>query len=213
MANCWRCGGQISSYASRCTWCGRSTTVSGFLQVTAFATLIVAALVVGGVVPVGAFTRFLPTNWLKESPLPPRSTEATEGAGGGGAQGGGARGGYGAVGTQTPEQQRREAARSAAEERARAERAERLAASRPGCDSPERIDALAARHADWDRNDIALIVCRRLREGFSEAQLVAARGRPLRRMTPDSTSGMQVWVYRDIRVLVDGDRIVSIRQQ
>ncbi len=211
MANCWRCGGQISAYASRCTWCGRSTTVSAFLQVTAFATLIVAALVVGGVVPVGAFTRFLPTNWITDSPLPARSPEATEGSGGGG-DGGGARGGYGAVGTQTAEQRRREAARSASEERERAERAERQLASRPGCDSPERIDAQAARHPEWDRNDIALIVCRRLREGFSEEQLVAARGRPLRRMTPDTTSGMEVWVYRDIRVVLDGNRVVSIRQ-
>ena len=213
MANCWRCGGQISAYASRCTWCGRSTTVSAFLQVTAFAVLILAALFVGGVVPLGAFTRYLPTHWIQDSPLPPRSTQATEGAGGGGGQGGGARGGYGAVGTQTAEQQRREAARSASEERERAERAERQAASRPGCDSPERIDALAARHEGWDRNDLALIACRQLREGFSEEQLVAARGRPLRRMTPDTTSGIEVWVYRDIRVVLDRDRIVSIRTQ
>jgi len=210
MANCWRCGGQISGYASRCTWCGRSTTVSAFLQVSAFAALIVAALVVGGVVPAGEFTRFLPANWLKESPLPARAVEA-EGAGGG--QGGGARGGYGAVGTQTPEQRRREEAASRSAERERAERAERAAASRPGCDSPERIDVLAARHATWDRNDLALIACRRLREGFTEEQLVAARGRPLRRMTPDSASGMEVWVYRDIRVVLDRASIVSIREQ
>src|SRR5687768_16925881 len=135
MANCWRCGGQISAYASRCTWCGRSTTVSAFLQVTAFAALIVAALVVGGVVPAGEFTRFLPAKWLKQSSLPARAVEA-EGAGGGGGQGGGARGGYGAVGTQTPEQRRREEAASRSAERERAERAERAAASRPGCDSP-----------------------------------------------------------------------------
>ena len=184
--------------------------MSAFLQVVAFATLIVAALVAGGVVPVGAFTRFLPTNWIEGSPLPPRSAEATEGAGGGGGQGGGARGGYGSV--PTAEQQRREEARSRAEERERAERAERAAAGRPGCDSPERIDALAARHDDWDRNDLALIACRRLREGFTEEQLVAARGRPLRRMTPDSASGMEVWVYRDMRVVLDRDRIVSIRE-
>jgi hypothetical protein len=117
------------------------------------------------------------------------------------------------VGSQSADQQRREAARSASEERERAERAERAAANRPGCDSPERINAMAARHAEWDRNDIALIVCRQLREGFSEEQLVAARGRPLRRMTPDTTSGMEVWVYRDIRVVLDGARVVSIRQQ
>ena len=213
MANCWRCGGQISAYASRCTWCGRSTTVSAFLQVTAFAVLIVAALVVGGVVPVGTFTRFLPTHWITDSPLPARSAEATEGASGGRGKGGGPQGGYGAVGSQTVEQRRREAARSASAERERAERAERQVASRPGCDSPERIDALAARHADWDRGDLALIVCRKLREGFSEEQLVAARGRPLRRMTPDTTSGIEVWVYRDIRVVLDSDRIVSIRTQ
>ena len=214
MANCWRCGGQISAYASRCTWCGRSTTVSAFLQVSAFAVLIVGALVVGGVVPVGEFTRFLPANWIKDSPLPPRSADATKGAGGGGGQGGGgARGGYGAPSSQTPDQQRRAADRAAAEERERAERAERQVASRPGCDSPARIDVLAARHAGWDRSDLALIACRQLREGFSGEQLVAARGRPLRRMTPDTTSGMEVWVYRDIRVVVDGDRVVSIRQQ
>jgi len=200
MANCWRCGGQISSYASRCTWCGRSTTVSAFLQVVAFATLIVAALVVGGVVPVGAFTRFLPTGWIDRSPLPPRSTETGEVTGGGGAAGGG-RGGYGAV--PSAEQQRRDEP---------SEQAERATAGRPRCDSPERINALAARHDDWDRSDLALIACRRLREGFTEAQLVAARGRPLRRMTPDSASGMEVWVYRDLRVVLDRDRIVSIRE-
>jgi hypothetical protein len=32
-------------------------------------------------------------------------------------------------------------------------------------------------------------------------------------MTPDTTSGMEVWVYRDIRVVLDGARVVSIRQQ
>jgi hypothetical protein len=183
--------------------------VSAFLQVVAFATLIVAALVVGGVVPVGAFTRFLPAGWIDGSPLPPRSTETGEAAGGGSAAGGG-RGGYGAV--PSAEQQRRDEARPRSQERERAEQAERAAAGRPGCDSPERINALAARHDDWDRSDLALIACRRLREGFTEAQLVAARGRPLRRMTPDSASGMEVWVYRDLRVVLDRDRIVSIRE-
>ena len=210
MANCWRCGGQISSYASRCTWCGRSTSVSAFLQVVAFATLIVAALVVGGLVPIGAFTRFLPTNWLRESPLPARSAEAVEGAGGG--QGGRPGAGYGAVGAQPPVPDSRREAAARSEERERVAREEQAAASRPDCDSEVRVNLLSVRYAEWTREDLALIACRRLREGFSEEQLIAARGRPLRRSTPPGASDMEVWIYRDMRVVLERGQVVSVRE-
>jgi hypothetical protein len=208
MANCWRCGGQISSYASRCTWCGRSTSVSAFLQVIAFGVLIVAALFVGGLLPIDALTRYLPSNWLKESPLPPRSAEAAEGSGGGGAQASG--GGYGTVAVPAgPADEPRAAARAA--ERQRREQDE-SPASRSDCDSEARINLLAVRYGDWSREDLALIACRRLRDGFSADQVVAARGRPQRRTSPGGQTTMEVWVYRDMRVVLDGGRVVSIRE-
>jgi len=207
MANCWRCGGQISSYASRCTWCGRSTSVSAFLQVAAFAALIVAALVVGGLVPIGAFTRFLPNNWLRESPLPARSAEASEGGGG---QGGRPASGYGAAGAPPAPDARREAARS--EERERAAREERAAASRPDCDSDARVALLSVQYAEWTRDDLSLIACRRLREGFSEDQVIASLGRPTRRTSPAAGSEMEVWIYRDMRVVLERGQVVSVRE-
>jgi len=210
MANCWRCGGQISSYASRCTWCGRSTSVSAFLQVIAFATLIVAALFVGGLLPASALTRYLPSNWLKASPLPARSAESPEGAGGGGsAQGSGA--GYGAVTAPAqPSDGGRPAASTSGRER---DRDDRSAAGGPDCASDARINLLSVRYADWSRDDIALVACGRLREGFSAEQVTAARGRPLRRTRPGGESSLEVWVYRDIRVVLDGNRVVSIRER
>jgi hypothetical protein len=210
MANCWRCGGQISSYASRCTWCGRSTSVSAFLQVVAFGTLIVAALFVGGLLPVTALTRYLPSNWLKASPLPPRSPAASEGAAGGGAaQGSGA--GYGAVaGPGQTSDGGRPAASNSGRER---DRDDPAAAIGPDCGSDARINLLAVRYADWSRDDLGLIACGRLREGFSPDQVTAARGRPLRRTRPDGQSSLEVWVYRDIRVVLDGDRVASIRER
>ncbi len=60
MAQCWKCGGQMPPYAVRCGWCGRSTTVSAFLQVTSIAVVIVGALVVAGVVPMSRITRYIP---------------------------------------------------------------------------------------------------------------------------------------------------------
>jgi hypothetical protein len=199
MPNCWRCGGQISSYASRCTWCGRSTSVSAFLQVSALAALIFASLVVGGIVPIKSLAGLYPGNWIKESPLPARSPEATEGAGGGGKPGG-TRTGYGAV------EDRRAPAQP---DRASSQNEE----STPACASEPRLDLLAVRYREWSRADLALISCRRVREGFSEAQVIAARGRPRRRTSPEGQTSLEVWVYRDMRVVFEGDRVVSVRQQ
>jgi hypothetical protein len=201
MANCWRCGGQISSYAARCNWCGRSTTVSGFLQVLTLGVLVLAALVVGGVVPLGTFTRYLPTNWIEAAPLPAQTGAVPAGGGDRGGQGGGSA----AAGVGAPVSRDRERPASRAEER--------QTSSLPDCDSPQRIALLAVRHAEWNRDDLALIACRKLREGFSDEQVVAAQGRPLRRLSPDTASGMEVWVYRDMRVVLERDRVVSIRQQ
>lgn len=199
MPNCWRCGGQISSYASRCTWCGRSTSVSAFLQVSALGALIFASLVVGGIVPIKSLAVLYPGNWIKESPLPARSTEATEGAGGGGKPGA-TRTGYGAV----------EDRRAPAEPTGAGSQNEESA---PACASERRLDLLALRYREWSRADLALIACRRVREGFSEEQVVAARGRPRRRTRPEGQTSLEVWVYRDMRVVFEGDRVVSVRQQ
>ena len=60
MAQCWKCGGQMPSYAVRCGWCGRSTTVSAFLQVFSIAVVVVGGLVLAGVMPMSSITRHIP---------------------------------------------------------------------------------------------------------------------------------------------------------
>ena len=61
MAQCWRCGGELPSYAVRCTWCGRSTSVSAFFQVVSIAVIVVAALLFTGIIPV----QELRERWLR----------------------------------------------------------------------------------------------------------------------------------------------------
>lgn len=209
MANCWRCGGEMSPYAARCNWCGRSTSASAFLQVLTLAAMVLAILVLAGVMPMASVSAMLPDGWLKKSPLPMQTAEVGGAGSGGGSTGSRARGGYGSV-----EERNREVERTRRETEAREkDQRARLTAAGSKCDSETRIDALAARHETWTREDLALIACRQVATGFSTDQLIAARGRPLRRIRPDGAATAEVWVYRDMRVVVEGDRAVSIRMQ
>jgi len=198
----------MSPYAIRCNWCGRSTTVSAFFQVLTIGVLIVAALVIGGVMPVDAVTRYLPRGFLKDPPLPPQVAAPVEGSGRGEAPGG-----YGRPESRTAEENRRRERSRADEEAERRRRAQREARQTAAvdddrCDSTDRVNGLAARYATWSAADLRLIACRDVRQGFTSDQLIASRGRPLRQVDSAAT---QVWVYSDMSVVVADDRVVAIR--
>jgi hypothetical protein len=194
----------MSPYAARCNWCGRSTTVSAFFQVATIGVLIAAALVVGGVMPVDAVTRYLPAGILKDSPLRQPAPESATGSGRGEAPGG-----YGRPESRSGSSDRRPS--RADEEEARRRQASRRQRQVTGatdrCDSADRITSLANRYP-WAASDLRLIACREVREGFTEDQLIASRGRPSRQV---DSAGSEVWVYRDMRVVVQADRVIAIR--
>ena len=209
MAQCWNCGSEMSGYASRCNECGRSTTLSAFFQVGSLGVLIVAGLMVAGVMPASALGFLLPRGWeWSDSPLPKRTAtaEASVAGGSGGGSGLGQVFGYGASG------------QAAAAERERDRGAEEgpgvsdKGASRdPACDSEGSIRRLAERHPNWDRFDLTLIACDRVRVGFTGEQVQASLGRPLRRQTARGAAA-EVWIYRDTRLVLERDRVVSIRE-
>ena len=197
----------MSPYAIRCNWCGRSTTVSAFFQVATIGVLIAAALVVGGVMPLDAVTRYLPAGLLDDSPFRQRPMETAEGPGRGEAPGG-----YGRPESRTATDERSGQSRADEEEdrRRRAQREARQSATATGggCASTARVNALAARYDSWSAADLRLIACREVREGFTSDQLIASRGRPLRQV---DSAASKVWVYRDMRVVVQDDQVVAIR--
>ncbi|HEU4829493.1 MAG TPA: hypothetical protein VFT04_09875 [Gemmatimonadales bacterium] len=199
----------MSRYASRCNECGRSTTLSAFFQVGSLAVLIVAILMVGGVLPMTTLGSVLPRGWFDgDSPLPERkaAAEASVAAGGGG-QGSGRVFGYGASGDAPITEQAR--GEGGSEEGPTV--SEKGASRDPACNSEGAIRRLAERHPDWDRYDLGLIACDRVRLGFTDAQVQASLGRPLRRQTAPG-SAAEVWIYRNIRVVLERDRVVSIRE-
>jgi hypothetical protein len=202
----------MSRYASRCNECGRSTTLSAFFQVGSLAVLIVAILMVGGVMPASALGFVLPRGWLDgDSPLPERKTTAEAsvagGSAGGGGEGSGRVFGYGASGA--PPVTEAERGSGGPEEGPAV--SEKGASRNPACNSEGAIRRLAERHPEWDRYDLSLIACDRVRLGFTGEQVQASIGRPFRRQTARG-SAAEVWVYRDIRVVLERGRVVSIRE-
>ena len=167
---------------------------------------------VSGVMPASALGFVLPRGWLdgKDSPLPPRRTTAEAGVASTSGTGGGGDGrvfGYGASGSAAMSE-REGAAGSAAEGPGVSEKG---ASRNPACNSEGAIRRLAERHPDWDRYDLSLIACDRVRLGFTGEQVKASIGRPVRRQTAPG-SAAEVWVYRDIRVVLERGRVVSIRE-
>ena len=196
----------MSPYAIRCNWCGRSTTVSAFFQVLTIGILIAAGLVVGGVMPLDAVTRYLPAGILERSPFRGRPVESAEAPGRGEAPGGYGRAeSRGATEAREPSRADEEADRR---RRAQREARQTAAAGGEGCASIARLNALAARYDTWSAADLRLIACREVRHGFTTDQLRASRGRPLREVDSAAT---RVWVYRDMRVVVQDDQVVAIR--
>ena len=160
--------------------------------------------------PTSVFVYLLPSGWeWNDSPLPKRrvTTAAAAGAGLGGSGGGQGRVfGYGASGQAPVTEQ----------ERGRAVKAgpgvsEKGASRDSACDSEAQIRRLAERHPAWDRFDLGLIACDRVRVGFTGEQVQASLGQPLRRQTAPGAPA-EVWVFRDIRVVLELDRVVSIRE-
>ena len=102
MGQCWRCGGELPSYAVKCTWCGRSTFVSAFFQVISLAVVTVALLLITGALPFAKLVDWYPGLERFAPRAAATSTAAgpvESGQGGQGGQGGSTLplGGYGTV--------------------------------------------------------------------------------------------------------------------
>ena len=208
MAQCWKCGGQMPPYAVRCGWCGRSTTVSAFLQVISITVVIVGALVVAGVVPMSTVRKYVPgfgsgteaglVASADQSPPPDVSPAAP------GSPTAASRGVEGSRG--------REDVRSSRLPVAGPAETQALIDSGMVCDAPSRVDALAARHPDWARESAVLVSCGKIALGFTTDQVIAAKGRPRRIERPEGASQVEEWVYRAQRVLLEQGRVVSVRK-
>jgi hypothetical protein len=199
-------------YAARCSWCGRSTTVSAFLQVLSITVVVVGALVIAGVVPMSTVRKYVPGLGsgteagvvasvdqpppADVSPAPPGSPAAPR-----------------------PARRAAEASsRRAAEQSSPASgvvagpETQALIDSGAGCDAPSRVDALAARHPDWARESAVLVSCGKIALGFTSDQVIAAKGRPRQIERPQGASQVEEWVYRAQRVVLEQGRVVSVRQ-
>lgn len=199
MGQCWKCGGELPSYAVKCTWCGRSTFATAFFQVVSLAVVTVALLLITGVLPFAQVVEWYP-GLSKWAPQPAASSAAA-----GPAEGGGSTlppGGYGTVGGTGQAQQQtdgrtdgRDQGRQGDEDCATGARATTLALANPG----------------WSAGDVGLIACRQVRAGFTEDQVRAALGSPRQVMEPSGASPVSVWVYRRQRVVFERDTVVGVR--
>ena len=204
----------MGAYASRCNWCGRSSAVSTIFQLVTLAALVVAALVVGGVMPLSSLSVVLPDAWFSETPTLPTPTETAAGSDApapNGSSSGGARGGYGAPGGggRTQEKTRSRADQAAADRRRGVVIGPASESSdSAACASSAAITALGLRYGSWSRADLELIACRRIRPGFTPDQVTAALGQPRRRIQSGDGTGTAVWVYRDRRVVLERGAVV-----
>ncbi len=206
MAQCWKCGGQMPAYAARCSWCGRSTSLSALLQVVSVTVVVVGALVVGGVVPMGAISRFLPGLHSDGGPVAveasatpePDQPAAAPGSPAAPRTTGPATAGAGRGGLRPPTR--------AAEPPTQA-----LTSGRNSCESSDRVNALAVLHRDWSRADLLLIACRKVAVGFSAAKVTASIGRP-RLVNRQEGTLVEEWVYPDRVVVLDRGVVVSVRK-
>ncbi len=203
MAQCWKCGGQMPAYAVRCGWCGRSTTVSAFFQVISITAIVVAALIVAGVLPMDRVRKVIPGLRTTASPLPPREEKPQSAIAGGSGK---SPGGYGSEADRTDRSGKAGGA----------DKSGGTMALKSGpdatCDAPARLAALTQEHPDWAAPDAVLISCGRVRTGFTEEQVRASLGRPLRVMQPGGESVAEVWVYRTRRVVMERGVVVSVRE-
>ena len=209
MGQCWRCGGELPSYAVKCTWCGRSTFVSAFFQVISLAVVTVALLLITGALPFSQVVEWYPglAKWA------PQSTAVMGGrngeSDGADAQTGGQGGrGYGEVGAVTP------GGRDGAggEPRARTGgQGGQGGQDDSACATGARARTLALANPGWSAGDVGLIACRQVRAGFTEAQVRAALGNPREVKEPGGASPVSVWVYRQQRVVFERDTVVGVR--
>lgn len=215
MAQCWKCGGQMPPYAVRCGWCGRSTTVSAFVQVISIAVVIVGALVVAGVVPMSRITRYIPGLRTEAgpavvaadvSPLPDQSPPADVSPSA-----------PGSPASSRPLRRAAEPPSNRGGDHTKSDNgtvagpATQALTARVACDAEDRVDALAAQHPGWGRAELILIACRKVGVGFTGDQVIASIGRPRRVNRPDGASQVEEWVYRTQRVVLERGQVVSVR--
>jgi hypothetical protein len=217
MAQCWKCGGQMSPYAARCGWCGRSTTVSAFFQVLSIAVVVVAGLVIAGVMPMSTITRHIPgletRAGLPTVPTDPQAAAAQPAPAPGSpaeprtAQAAGQRS------SRADDEEKRRAAESPSRRGVEAgPGTQALTSGSERCESADRVDALAKQHADWSRADLLLISCGKVAEGFTTEQVIASIGRPRSVNRPSGASQVEEWVYRTQRLVLERGSVVSVRK-
>ena len=197
MGQCWRCGGELPSYAVKCTWCGRSTFASAFFQVVSLAVVTVALLLITGVLPFAQVVEWYPG--LQRFAPRPAATGAQAGPDDAqGGQGGQGVRGYGEAGAVVPGGQGGQGGQvgQVADE---------------ACGTGARARTLALANPTWSAGDVGLIACRQVRPGFTEAQVRAALGSPREVMEPGGASPVSVWVYRQQRVVFERDTVVGVR--
>ena len=214
MGQCWRCGGEMPSYAVRCTWCGRSTFATAFFQVISLAVVTVALLLITGVLPFAKLVEWYP-GLSKWAPRPAASAaQAGEVSGGQGGQGGQGGRGYGEVGRVAPNEQGGQGGRDGGSGRDDAQRGGQGGQGGQvddDCATGARARTLALANPGWTAGDVGLIACRQVRVGFTEDQVRASLGRPREVNEPSGASPVSVWVYRQQRVVFERDTVVGVR--
>lgn len=196
-SHCPRCGGQVSSHAARCPWCGHSTGASTLIQLVFVALMVAGAGFVTGLLPWNPVARFVHLHVSSDQTYEFGSQPAVDQAGdlvtADGSGSTSARSGGGGSASSRP-------AGDVRPTTTRSEPAE--------CDSPGRLDRLASRYQGWSRTDLALIACRRIRQGFSEAQVVAALGGPV---TVNRSGRREVWQYAGRSITLEDGKVVAGR--
>ena len=198
---CWRCGGQMSSYSSTCQWCGRSTWTTAFLQLCSFAAVMGGLLWFTGMIRKQGIVELFDAGGAIQTavatPTSPPPAPAARVRTAAGTAGKAAR----APRTRQPAETRDRKAAAA----------DAAAPGAEACSSPARVERLRRQHGDWSARELELISCGEVQPGFSEAQLRAALGEPTS-VDPaaDEEAGTATWRYGAVRVLVAGGRVVGI---
>lgn len=216
---CRRCGGQISTNATSCPWCGHATTFN-----------VVGPLLL--VVLIGTGLSFalglLHWDWLESTLGLDRGFEQVQTAeAAGGANGG--RGGdltwrlppgpdpannHGTARGPRPERPSVAPELTVPPARiasvARSGSAAPTLPGSPGCADSSAVARLISRYPSWADSDLGLIACGAIRSGFSAEQVRASLGKPT--TVSAAGQGREEWRYGTLTVIVEQGRVISYGQ-
>ncbi len=218
IAQCPRCGGQISTNSTSCPWCGHSVS---FRLATPIILLILLAMGLSFGLGLIRWTWLEQTLGLDRGFVDQVQTAADNGT----AQASG-----GDLGWRVPP-----APDGPVNERVvrgapvdgvpaiqpvapparvarvvQSTRPARSAVGSAGCADSSAVGRLVARYPAWSNSDLALIACGRLRSGFSADQVHASLGTPAKVVR--SGLAREEWRYGGVTVLVEKGRVISFGQ-